>query len=333
MEGRSYAGEGQEPPRGGGPLAGGAPPHSLHLTALVQLVKEIPEFLFGEVSPEGESGSGAVSLDGERGSPDETADKPRVTEKEGPEALAGEPSPPTSSSSRSSSRKKENGKQERGTLGTGGLAGAIGLSPGNSPLEGLINCLKEILMPGPQNPEVSPGLPPPVPGQGTSQLTRVELGPGSPPWEVKTEAVSGACPLQGLLNCLKEIPEAPHRRSGPSGVRDPQLQEDPAACQRNSGGPRPLQTPPPGPGPGASHVLSVVKMEDGWTQSPLAPASCQLSKWTHSPSATSSQGGDRETRGGQVPSWSPVAQAAGSLWIPELSARRPRVPEAPAAVL
>uniref|UniRef100_A0A8C0JYL5 KRAB-A domain containing 1 n=1 Tax=Canis lupus dingo TaxID=286419 RepID=A0A8C0JYL5_CANLU len=360
MEGRSYAGEGQEPPRGGGPL-GGAPPHSLHLTALVQLVKEIPEFLFGEVSPEGESGSGAVSLDGERGSPDaavtvetcplggllsclpetptgwpsmaatssssssssglpgaggqgsplpiKTADKPRVTEKEGPEALAGEPSPPTSSSSRSSSRKKENGKQERGTLGTG-------LSPGNSPLEGLINCLKEILMPGPQNPEVSPGLPPPVPGQGTSQLTRVELGPGSPPWEVKTEAVSGACPLQGLLNCLKEIPEAPHRRSGPSGVRDPQLQEDPGACQRNSGGPRPLQTPPPGPGPGASHVLSVVKMEDGWTQSPLAPASCQLSKWTHSPSATSSQGGDRETRGGQVPSWSPVAQASSASSSP-----------------
>ncbi|XP_072621151.1 protein KRBA1 isoform X33 [Vulpes vulpes] len=312
MEGRSYAGEEQEPPRGGGPLAGGAPPHSLHLTALVQLVKEIPEFLFGEVSPEGESGSGAVSLDGERGSPDETADKPRVTEKEGPEALAGEPSPPTSSSS----RKKENGKQERGTLGTGGLAGAIGLSPGNSPLEGLINCLKEILMPGPQHPEVSPGLPPPVPGQGTSQLTRVELGPGSPPWEVKTEAVSGACPLQGLLNCLKEIPEARHRRSGPSGVGDPQLQEDPGACQRNSGGPRPLQTPPPGPGPGAGHVLSVVKMEDGWTQSPLAPASCQLSKWTHSPSATSSQGGDGETRGGQVPSWGPVAQASSASSSP-----------------
>ncbi|XP_072621150.1 protein KRBA1 isoform X32 [Vulpes vulpes] len=361
MEGRSYAGEEQEPPRGGGPLAGGAPPHSLHLTALVQLVKEIPEFLFGEVSPEGESGSGAVSLDGERGSPDvaavtvetyplggllsclpetptgwpsmaatssssssssglpgaggqgsplpiKTADKPRVTEKEGPEALAGEPSPPTSSSS----RKKENGKQERGTLGTG----AIGLSPGNSPLEGLINCLKEILMPGPQHPEVSPGLPPPVPGQGTSQLTRVELGPGSPPWEVKTEAVSGACPLQGLLNCLKEIPEARHRRSGPSGVGDPQLQEDPGACQRNSGGPRPLQTPPPGPGPGAGHVLSVVKMEDGWTQSPLAPASCQLSKWTHSPSATSSQGGDGETRGGQVPSWGPVAQASSASSSP-----------------
>lgn len=54
--------------------AGGAPPHSLHLTALVQLVREIPEFLFGEVIPESESGSVAVSLDGERGSPEGKSD-------------------------------------------------------------------------------------------------------------------------------------------------------------------------------------------------------------------------------------------------------------------
>lgn len=53
---------------------------------------------------------------------------------------------------------------------------------------------------------------------------------------VKTEAVSGACPLQGLLNCLKEIPEARHRHPSPSGVGDPPLQEDPGACQGNSGG-------------------------------------------------------------------------------------------------
>lgn len=60
--------------------AGGAPQHSLHLTALVQLVKEIPGFLFGDVgpesrgtsldeeraSPEGESGSGAASLQSPR---------------------------------------------------------------------------------------------------------------------------------------------------------------------------------------------------------------------------------------------------------------------------
>ncbi|XP_045648338.1 protein KRBA1 [Ursus americanus] len=359
MEGRSSAGEGQEPSRGGGP-PGGAPPHSLHLTALVQLVREIPEFLFGEVGPESESGSAAVSLDGERGSPEaavtvetcplrgllsclpdtptgwprlaatstssssssdvpgargqgsplpiKTADKPRSTEKEGPEAPGGEPSPPTYSPS----RKKGHGTQERGTLGTG----AVGIPSGNSPLQGLINCLKEILVPGPQHPELSPGLLPPVPSQGASQLTRAELGPGSPPWGVKTEAVSGACPLQGLLNCLKEIPEARHRHPSPSGVGDPPLQEDPGACQGNSGEPRPLQTPPPGPGPGASSVLPVVKMEDGWAQSPPVPASCQLSKWTHSPSATSGQGGDGETRGVRVPSWGPIAQAGSASSSP-----------------
>lgn len=49
-----------------GLLAGGAPQHSLHLSALVQLVKEIPEFLFGEVSPE----SGGASMDGEGASPE-----------------------------------------------------------------------------------------------------------------------------------------------------------------------------------------------------------------------------------------------------------------------
>lgn len=50
--------------------AGGAPQHSLHLTALVQLVKEIPGFLFGEVGPE----NGGASLDGERASPEGKSD-------------------------------------------------------------------------------------------------------------------------------------------------------------------------------------------------------------------------------------------------------------------
>ncbi|PNJ84439.1 KRBA1 isoform 9, partial [Pongo abelii] len=70
--GGSHADEGQEPAGCGGPQ-GGQPRHSLHLTALVQLVKEIPEFLFGEVkgamdSPESESRG--ASLDGERVSPE-----------------------------------------------------------------------------------------------------------------------------------------------------------------------------------------------------------------------------------------------------------------------
>ncbi|XP_047703528.1 protein KRBA1 isoform X2 [Prionailurus viverrinus] len=351
MEGRSYAGEGQEPPQGGGPL-GGAPPHSLHLTALVQLVKEIPEFLFGEVNPESESGG--AGLDRERASPEavtvetcplrgllsclpdastgwpslattssssssssglpgaggqgsplpiNTAGKPRSTEKEGPEAPGGEPSPPTCSPS----RKKGHRKQERGPMGTG----AVGISPGSSPLQGLINCLKEILVPGPQHPEVSPRSLPPVPGRDTSQLTRAELGPGSPPWGVKSEAASGDCPLQGLLNCLKDIPETPHGRPSPSGV-----QEDPGAYRRSSGGPRPPQTPPPGPGPGDGSVPPVVKTEDSRAQSPPVPASCQPGKWTHSPSATSSQGSSGDTRGVQVPSWGPVAQAGSASSSP-----------------
>ena len=53
---------------------------------------------------------------------------------------------------------------------------------------------------------------------------------------VKTEAASGDCPLQGLLNCLKEIPEARDRHPSLSGASDPQLREDPGAWKRNSGG-------------------------------------------------------------------------------------------------
>ncbi|KAB1276564.1 Protein KRBA1, partial [Camelus dromedarius] len=249
---------------------GGAPQHSLHLTALVQLVKEIPEFLFGEVSPQ----SGGAGLDGEGASP------------EGP-----------------------TGATIRATLTTGGLAGAAEISPGNSPLQGLINCLKEILEPGPQPSEGPLGVPHPVP-TGASRLTRAELGPASPPWAVKTEAASGDCPLQGLLNCLKEIPEPRDRHPSPSAAGDSRLQEDPAAWKRSSGGPRPLQTPPPGPGPGpgAGSVLSVVKTEDGWAPSLLLPVSCQLSKQMHSPTAAGSPGDSGDTTRVQVSCWGPAAQ-------------------------
>ncbi|KAI5153832.1 Protein Krba1 [Manis pentadactyla] len=344
--GGSLAGEGQELPRGGGP-PGGAPQPSLHLTALVRLVKEIPEFLFGEVSPE----SRGASPDGERASPDagptetrplgglprcrpytpvgqhgpatarsgsssssslpasggqgsplpvKTADTRRPTEKEGPGAAGREPSSPTCSSG----KRKNHRQQEGGTLG----AGATGLSPGNSPLQGLINCLKEILVPGPQHPEVPLSMPLPVPGQNASRLTRAELQPGSPPWGVKTEAASRDCPLRGLLNCLKEIPEVPDSHPGLSGAEDLWLQEDQGAWKRNSAGPGPLRTPPPGPGPGAGSALSVVKTEDGWAQRPPVSASCQLSKWTHSPAATSSSGCDGDTARVLVSRWGPAAQ-------------------------
>ncbi|XP_006072293.3 protein KRBA1 isoform X5 [Bubalus bubalis] len=355
---RSRAGDRQEPPQGGGPL-GGAPQHSLHLSALVQLVQEIPEFLFGEGSPESSggasldgvavssqaavtedmcplrdllrclpdtpvgllglaatpSGSSSSSTPGARGPgsplPIKTTDKPRPVEEGSPGAPGREPSPATCSQGSSKSRRNP----ERGTPG----AGAASISPGHSPLQGLINCLKEILEPGPQGPEgprSSP--PPPAPSLGASQLSRAELGPGGPPWAVKTEAASGDCPLQGLLNCLKEIPEARDRHPSPSGASDPWLREDPGAWKRNSGGLRPLQTPPPGPGPGASSMLSAVKVEDSWPQGPLEPTSCQLSKQPHSSSATSSPRNVKDIALAQVrmPSWGPAAQAGSASSSP-----------------
>ncbi|XP_055140431.1 protein KRBA1 isoform X10 [Symphalangus syndactylus] len=352
--GGSHADEGQEPAGCGGPQ-GGQPRHSLHLTALVQLVKEIPEFLFGEVkgtmdSPESESRE--ASLDGERASPEavarelcplrgllsclpdgpagrphlattptdsscssgptgdgvqgsplpiKTADKPWPTRKEGPGApgaLGGEPSCPT----HSPGRRKSHRGQESGTS-------EAGISPGNSPLQGLINCLKEILVPGPQYPETSPSFLPPLPSLGMSRLTRADLGPGSPRWAVKTEAVSGDCPLQGLLNCLKELPEAQDRHPSPSGVGNRRLQENPGAWKRGSGGPGHLLTPPPRPGLGAGGLLSV-KMENSWVQSPPGPTSCQPGRQPLSPSATG------DTRGAPQPSWGPEAQAASASGSP-----------------
>ncbi|XP_026957352.1 protein KRBA1 isoform X1 [Sagmatias obliquidens] len=353
--GGGCAADGQDPPRGGGPL-GGAPQHSLHLSALVQLVKEIPEFLFGEVSPE----SRGASLDGEGASPEaaavmgdtcplrgllgclpdtpvsrpglaampsgsssrspprargqgsplpiKTADMPRPVEEESPGAPSQEPSPPTCSPG----RRKSHRNQERRATG----AGAAGTSPGNSPLQGLINCLKEILEPGPQHPERPLRFLPPAGSLGASQLTGAELRPGSPPWAVKTETASGACPLQSLLNCLKEIPEARDKQPSPSGARDPWLQEDPGAWKRNSGGPRPFQTPPPGPGPGAGSVLSAVKVEDGWAQGPPEPTACELSKRTHGPSTAGSPGDSGGTARVQVPSWGSAARAGSASSSP-----------------
>ncbi|KAF7482813.1 Hypothetical predicted protein [Marmota monax] len=345
MGGGSHGDEGQEPPVKGSPQ-GRQPRHSLHLTALVQLVKGIPEFLFREVkgtedSPE----SRGTSLDGERASPEvtmevescpppgllsclpdspvsqpslattptssssssgppgdggpgrplliKTVDKPWPTGRGGPGTPAEELSPPTCSSG----QRKNHQIQERGTSRTG-------ISPGNSPLQGLINCLKEILVPGPQNAEAAPNLLPAVPLLGASRLTTVKPGPASPPWPVKTESPSGDPPLQGLLNCLKEIPEAQDRCPNPSGAGDLLLQEDPGTLNKNSEGSRHLQTPPSCPGTEAGSSFTVVKVEDSWSQSHLEPVSCQLGRQGHSLSAT------RDTKGIGTHCWGPTAQAS-----------------------
>ncbi|XP_057405929.1 protein KRBA1 isoform X14 [Balaenoptera acutorostrata] len=273
--GGSCAGDGPEPPRGGGPL-GGAPQHSLHLSALVQLVKEIPEFLFGEVSPE----SGGASLDGEGASPEaavmgdtcplrgllgclpdtpvgrpglaavpsgssssspprargqgsslpiKAADTPRPVEEESPGAPSEEPSPPTCSPGRWKSHRT----QERGTTG----AGAAGISPGNSPLQGLINCLKEILEPGPQHPERPLSLLPPVPSLGASPLTGAEPRPGSPP---------GA----GSAKLSEGDPRGPGQATQPLRSKGPTAAGGPRGLEKEfwrwrTAGPRGPQSPHP----------------------------------------------------------------------------------------
>lgn len=69
------------------------------------------------------------------------------------------------------------------------------------------------------------------------------------------------------------------------------------------------QTPPLRRSHGAGNALAMVKVEDGWVQSPPAPASCQLSRQGHSPYFT---GDTREVR---VPRWGPMT--LGKFWVPK----------------
>ncbi|XP_060052755.1 protein KRBA1 [Erinaceus europaeus] len=334
---RSPTQQGQEPPRAGVPL-GGTAQHSLHLSALVQLVREIPEFLLGGTSPESgdgeqaspkapsvhlvppiamtgtpdtcppvgpkgclphpppslaptpgaDSSSSNLTAAGGRESPlPTTADTVGRTEQGNQGAApSGVPSPPT----RIPCMRKDLRKQEAGDP----RAGSAELPPGGSPLQGFIDCLRDILV-----PEATPGAQPPFPGMGASRLSKVELRPGSP-WGVKTEPASGDCPLQGLLSCLKDIPGPPHRR--PSGVGGARPQQEPGPWKRNPGGP--LWPLPPGAG------APVVKTEDAWTQSPPAPASCRLSRVPRSP------GHRRDSRGGPLPHWGPAAPAGSASSSP-----------------
>ncbi|XP_062955227.1 protein KRBA1 isoform X6 [Cynocephalus volans] len=218
MEGRSLVAERQEPPGGGGPQ-GGQPRHSLHLTALVQLVKEIPEFLFREGkgavdSPE----SGAAGLDGERARPEAAVAVEPCTLRGLlsclPDAPISHPylatTPTSSSSSSSPHRDGEQGNPV--PLKTADKQQPTGQE-------------------GPRALSEEPSPPTCSPGRRKSHR-RQERGTME---TVKTEAVSGDCPLQGLLNCLKEIPEAQDGNPSPSGAGDPQLQEDQGAWKRNSG--------------------------------------------------------------------------------------------------
>ncbi|XP_049750367.1 protein KRBA1 isoform X14 [Elephas maximus indicus] len=169
MGGGSHADEEQES-HGQGGSSGGVTRCSLPLSALVQLVKEIPEFLFREVpgtdSPEG----GKASVDSVRASPAaEPPGGPGSTGKESLGVLGSKPWVPLCSPNRGQSH----WSQEREAL-------EPGLSAGSSPLQGLIDCLREILVPGPQHPKVPPSRLRPHPTLSSWRLTRLEPAPRRP---------------------------------------------------------------------------------------------------------------------------------------------------------
>ncbi|ERE66860.1 protein KRBA1 [Cricetulus griseus] len=246
--GERHHDKGQEPPLEHG-SQGGQPQQSLHLTALVQLVKEIPEFLFGEVKgTEDYSESGSASLDGEQASPEVTGAvetyPPRSLLGSLPESPESHPSLATTPTGSSSSCGPPGDCAQEFLLPTR-------TSPENSPLQGLINCLKEILVPGPQHRGTAPDLPPSLPGLSVLKQTGAEVESGS-------------------LPC--------------TGMRCPQT---PPLCRNQE----------------AASMLAMVKVEDGWAQSPPVPSSCQLSRQGHSPYFT---GDNREAR---VPRWGPMTLA------------------------
>ncbi|XP_056655835.1 protein KRBA1 isoform X3 [Monodelphis domestica] len=349
--------------RPGGGLQVGQHQGSLHLNALVRLVKGIPEFLFGETkamdTPEAleskESGSEGARLS--------LAAMPVDTSPlEGllnclPEipisrpALAATPASSSSSSSQGDGdpelRSPElgphplypyepaakisplaisrnfNGKEDPETsacqLNTPGFTGsqeqkqlgtmgqdAIGSPSKSNPLQGLINCLKEILVQGPQLRRPLTTGPVPQSSPGDIKLMNRDQQHQGPPWAVKAETVSENSPLQGLLNCLKEIPETQDRCASLPG-RGVQQRDSPGTWQKDSG------------------VKMEGTTEDAWAQSPQSyipdtptPGSCELSALTHSSSTSSSVEGDGNLglRGPEVPSWAPLNQVGSAQTSP-----------------
>ncbi|XP_074918023.1 uncharacterized protein LOC116828397 [Chelonoidis abingdonii] len=136
----------------------GAHQGSLHLSALMKLVKEIPEFLLGNSKAPVEPAEAADS-EAEMGSERAYADvKPEVTPETPPpfglenclmEVSVNRPSHPDTPSSCVSTSSTEGAPLRR-------LYAEV--APENSPLQGLLNCLKEIPIHRPRHPNMqSPG--------------------------------------------------------------------------------------------------------------------------------------------------------------------------------
>ncbi|XP_059585367.1 uncharacterized protein LOC109282729 isoform X5 [Alligator mississippiensis] len=193
----------------------GEPQGSLHLSALMKLVKEIPEFLFGTSKAPADPAEAAGSSDAATSTepagvkteePPETPHPPGLESGAMDVALSWPSHPDTPASSVSTSSAEGN---ERGSP-PGSLYADIPME--NSPLQGLLNCLKEI-------PTHLSDM------QGDRGQTRLEMETrawqatgsndscrtGADPWPVsavKTEVMAESSPLQSLENCLRDLAAA-----------------------------------------------------------------------------------------------------------------------------
>ncbi|XP_039374057.1 protein KRBA1-like isoform X2 [Mauremys reevesii] len=195
----------------------GARQGSLHLSALMKLVKEIPEFLLGNSKATVEPAEAADS-DAEMGSERAFADvKPEVTPETPPplglENCLGEvsfnrPSHPDTPSSCVSTSSTEGAPLRR-------LYAEV--APENSPLQGLLNCLKEIPIHRPRHPNMqSPGV------QGDVEHKRVGVEVKSLYAAVKTEVTTESSPIQGLTDLAVKRPSYPSTPTSSSSTSSAQ---------------------------------------------------------------------------------------------------------------
>ncbi|XP_048697876.2 uncharacterized protein LOC125632952 isoform X6 [Caretta caretta] len=200
---------------------------SLHLSALMKLVKEIPEFLFGNSKATVEPAEAADS-EAEMGSERAFADvKPEITPENPPalglenclvEVSVNRPSNADTQSSCESTSSTEGAQL--------GRLYAEEVSPENSPLQGLLNCLKEIPINRPRHPNMqNPS------AQGDVEHKRVGVEMKSLCATVKTEVTTESSPIQGLTGCpvkRPSYPSTPTSRSSTSsaqgGVEDRRLE-------------------------------------------------------------------------------------------------------------
>ncbi|KAM9163495.1 protein KRBA1 [Pangshura tecta] len=215
----------------------GAPQGSLHLSALMKLVKEIPEFLLGNLKAAVEPAEAAES-EAEMGSEKAFADvKPEVTPETPPplglenclvEVSVNRPSHPDTPSSCVSTSSAEGAPLRR-------LDAEV--APENSPLKGLLKCLKEIPIHRPCYPNMqSPGI------QGDVEHKRVGVEVKSLYAAVKTEVTTESSPIQGLTDLVLKRPSYPSTPTSSSStsstqgdVEDRRLELGPWRCSHEAG--------------------------------------------------------------------------------------------------